>query len=239
MRTIDVKILDPTPERQYPPGYATPGSAGLDLRACIEQRDRAQARARPSWSQRMAIHLGRPGLAAMVLPRSGLGHKHGIVLGNLVGLIDSDYQGQILVSVWNRGTGTFTLQPMERIAQLVIVPVLQVHFNRVEEFDAERARRRRLRQHGQALSQARIRPRSTKGQRRLLALGLSPARERMPACVSLVLVRVGDLARCDTALLLQPQEVTTLRISSWLMVVPNAPMVPPSDRLLMPPAMVA
>ena len=106
----------------------------------------------------MAIHLGDPGLAAVVLPRSGLGHKHGIVLGNLVGLIDSDYQGQILVSVWNRGQAVFTLKPMERIAQLVIVPVLQVKFNVVDGVRRKRARRRWLRQHRQALIELRLAP---------------------------------------------------------------------------------
>lgn len=131
--TIDIKILD---ERLagFPPTYATPGAAGLDLRACLS----APLRLEPGRSELvptgLAIHLADTGLAAMVLPRSGLGHKHGIVLGNLVGLIDSDYQGQIMVSVWNRGAEPFTLNPMERIAQLVVVPVLQVRFNRVEEF---------------------------------------------------------------------------------------------------------
>ncbi len=134
MRTIDVKILDPR-LNDYPPAYATPGSAGLDLRACIDatlEIHPGQTELVPSG---MAIHLADPGLAAIVLPRSGLGHKHGIVLGNLVGLIDSDYQGQILVSVWNRGQAVFPLKPMERIAQLLIVPVLQVKFNVVGEFE--------------------------------------------------------------------------------------------------------
>jgi dUTP pyrophosphatase len=135
MRSVDVKILDPR-LRDFPPQYATPGAAGLDLRACID----ATVEIKPGQTELipsgMAIHLDDPGLAAVVLPRSGLGHKHGIVLGNLVGLIDSDYQGQILVSVWNRGGAAFTLHPMERIAQLVIVPVLQVKFNVVEEFVA-------------------------------------------------------------------------------------------------------
>jgi dUTP pyrophosphatase len=134
METINVKILDPR-LREQPPTYATPGSAGLDLRACIE----SPIVLRPSQTELIpsgvAIHLSNPGLAAVVLPRSGLGHKHGIVLGNLVGLIDSDYQGQIFVSVWNRGTTSFTLEPMERIAQLVVLPVLQVAFNVVQEFD--------------------------------------------------------------------------------------------------------
>ena len=125
MKTIDVKILDERLRDQLP-RYATPGSAGLDLRACIDAPltlapgpDRAD-------SPGIAIHLADPGLAAMILPRSGLGHKHGIVLGNLVGLIDSDYQGQIFVSTWNRGSAPFTIDPMERLAQLVIVPVVQV-----------------------------------------------------------------------------------------------------------------
>jgi dUTP pyrophosphatase len=133
MRSIDVKILDPR-LRDNLPSYATSGAAGLDLRACIDaalELHPGQTQLVPSG---LAIHLSDPGLAAVVLPRSGLGHKHGIVLGNLVGLIDSDYQGQILVSVWNRGTTSFVLQPMERIAQLVIVPVLQVRFNPVAEF---------------------------------------------------------------------------------------------------------
>lgn len=134
MQTIDVRILDAR-LRDQPPAYATPGSAGLDLRACID----APIELRPGQTELIpsgiAIHLADPGLAAVVLPRSGLGHKHGIVLGNLVGLIDSDYQGQIFVSAWNRGTATFTLAPMERIAQLVVVPVLQVAFNVVQEFE--------------------------------------------------------------------------------------------------------
>jgi dUTP diphosphatase len=133
MRSIDVKILDPRLHDNLP-NYATAGAAGLDLRACIDaaiELNPGQTQLVPSG---LAIHLSDPGLAAVVLPRSGLGHKHGIVLGNLVGLIDSDYQGQILVSMWNRGTASFVLQPMERIAQLVIVPVLQVRFNPVAEF---------------------------------------------------------------------------------------------------------
>ncbi|HOG04570.1 MAG TPA: dUTP diphosphatase [Accumulibacter sp.] len=132
---VDVKLLDPR-LRDSPPHYATAGSAGLDLRACIA----APADIRPGETllipTGMAIHLADPGLAAMILPRSGLGHKHGIVLGNLVGLIDSDYQGEIMVSTWNRGLQTFTLQPLERLAQLVIVPVLQMRFNVVEDFAA-------------------------------------------------------------------------------------------------------
>jgi dUTP pyrophosphatase len=134
MRTIDVKILD-VRLGDTPPAYATTGSAGLDLRACIEQPIEFTPGRTELIPTGVAIHLADPGLAAMVLPRSGLGHKHGIVLGNLVGLIDSDYQGQIMVSVWNRGSSTFTLNPLERIAQLVIVPVLQVQFNPVSEFE--------------------------------------------------------------------------------------------------------
>jgi dUTP pyrophosphatase len=133
MRTIDVKILDPRLLDNLP-AYATPGSAGLDLRACIDEPIELAAGASHLVPSGMAIHLRDPGLAAMVLPRSGLGHKHGIVLGNLVGLIDSDYQGQLFVSVWNRGSQPFVLQPMERIAQLVIVPVVQVQFNAVPQF---------------------------------------------------------------------------------------------------------
>ena len=133
MHRIDVRLLDPR-LKDTPPHYATPGSAGLDLRACIEGPIRIHPGETVLIPTGIAIHLSDPGLAAMILPRSGLGHKHGIVLGNLVGLIDSDYQGQVLVSIWNRGSAHFTLNPMERIAQLVIVPVLQVGFNLVEEF---------------------------------------------------------------------------------------------------------
>jgi dUTP pyrophosphatase len=135
MKRIDVRILDARLKDQMP-AYATPGSAGLDLRACIDQPVAlapGQSELIPSG---LAIHLDDPGLAAVVLPRSGLGHKHGIVLGNLIGLIDSDYQGQVFVSLWNRGAQPFALKPMERIAQLVIVPVVQVAFNVVEEFQA-------------------------------------------------------------------------------------------------------
>jgi dUTP pyrophosphatase len=135
MHRIDVKILD-NRLRDSPPHYATPGSAGLDLRACIEAPLHLAPGQTTLVATGMAIHLADPGLAAMILPRSGLGHKHGIVLGNLVGLIDSDYQGELMVSVWNRGHQSFTLNPLDRIAQLVIVPVLQVSFNVVEEFDA-------------------------------------------------------------------------------------------------------
>ena len=133
MKKIDVKILDPRIKDQLP-HYATPGSAGLDLRACIEapiNLKPGQAELVPSG---IAIHLDDPRLAAIILPRSGLGHKHGIVLGNLVGLIDSDYQGQIFVSVWNRGQQNFVLNPLERIAQLVVLPVMQVGFNIVSDF---------------------------------------------------------------------------------------------------------
>jgi len=133
MRTVDLKILDPRLAENMP-AYATPGSAGFDLRACIDRTLELKPGQTELVPTGIAIHLADSGLAAMVIPRSGLGHKHGIVLGNLVGLIDSDYQGQIFVSVWNRGGAGFTLQPLERIAQLVIVPVLRVRFNRVEEF---------------------------------------------------------------------------------------------------------
>jgi dUTP pyrophosphatase len=134
MIKIDIKILDPRLNDQLP-AYATSGSAGLDLRACIDQVmtiEPGEANLIPTG---IAIHLVDPGLAAMVLPRSGLGHKHGIVLGNLVGLIDSDYQGQIFVSCWNRGHVPFPLNPLERIAQLVVVPVVQVGFNVVNDFE--------------------------------------------------------------------------------------------------------
>ena len=134
MKKIDIKILDARLNEQLP-AYATPGSAGLDLRACIEQPLTINPGGTCLIPTGIAIHLADTGLAALVLPRSGLGHKHGIVLGNLVGLIDSDYQGQILVSCWNRGQTTFHLNPLERIAQLVIVPVIQVEFNRVDNFD--------------------------------------------------------------------------------------------------------
>jgi dUTP pyrophosphatase len=135
VRRLEVRILDPR-IRDSLPHYATPGAAGLDLRACLD----APLALQPGDSQLVpcgiAIHLGDPGLAAVVLPRSGLGAKHGIVLGNLVGLIDSDYQGQIFVSAWNRGKAAFTIQPLERIAQLVVVPVVQVEFEVVEQFAA-------------------------------------------------------------------------------------------------------
>ena len=132
---VDIKILDAR-LRDNMPSYATPGSAGLDLRACID----APVTLEPGQWQLiptgMAMYLKDPGYAAMILPRSGMGHKHGIVLGNLVGLIDSDYQGQLMVSAWNRSQTAFTLQPMDRLAQLVIVPVVQPSFNVVDEFEA-------------------------------------------------------------------------------------------------------
>ncbi|WP_153131370.1 dUTP diphosphatase [Dechloromonas hortensis] len=137
MHRIDVKILD-NRLRDNPPHYATPGSAGLDLRACLDAPLHVAPGQTTLVPTGMAIHLADPGLAAMILPRSGLGHKHGIVLGNLVGLIDSDYQGELMVSVWNRGHDSFTLNPLDRIAQLVVVPVLQVGFNIVDEFDASK-----------------------------------------------------------------------------------------------------
>ena len=135
MHRIDVKLLDER-LKTHPPAYATDGAAGLDLRACLPGPITLHPGETTLVPSGLAIHLADPGLAAMVLPRSGLGHKHGIVLGNLVGLIESDYQGQIFVSVWNRGRASFTIQPMERIAQLVVVPVLQVGFNLVDSFDA-------------------------------------------------------------------------------------------------------
>ena len=130
---IDVKVLDPRLAGQLP-AYATPGSAGLDLRACLDAPLILEPNAWQLIPTGFAIHLADPNYAALILPRSGLGHKHGIVLGNLVGLIDSDYQGQLMVSAWNRSDVEFTLQPMERLAQLVIVPVVQAQFNVVSEF---------------------------------------------------------------------------------------------------------
>ena len=135
MHPIDVKLLDPR-LHQTPPQYATAGSAGLDLRACIAEPLTLNPGDTQLIPTGMAIHLDDPRMAAMILPRSGLGHKHGIVLGNLVGLIDSDYQGEIMVSAWNRGKDAFTIAPLDRIAQLVVVPVLQVKFNLVDEFGA-------------------------------------------------------------------------------------------------------
>ncbi|MBP7546848.1 MAG: dUTP diphosphatase [Corallincola sp.] len=136
MTRLQVRILDPRIGTDYPlPAYATPGSAGMDLRACIDgplQLAPGQTSLLPTG---IAIHIADPGLAAVILPRSGLGHKHGIVLGNLVGLIDSDYQGQLMVSCWNRGQEPFTVQPGDRIAQLVLVPVVQAEFAIVDSFD--------------------------------------------------------------------------------------------------------
>ena len=135
MKNIDCKILDAR-MKDFLPAYATPGSAGLDLRACIDEAITIEPGQTVLVPTGLAIHVGDPGYAAMILPRSGMGHKYGIVLGNLVGLIDSDYQGQLMVSTWNRGQNAFTLNPMERLAQLIIVPVLQVGFNIVDEFDS-------------------------------------------------------------------------------------------------------
>jgi len=135
MTVIDVKVLDAR-MAEWLPAYATPGSAGLDLRACLDAPlvlAPGQAELFPTG---LAIHIGDPGLAAMLLPRSGLGHKHGIVLGNLVGLIDSDYQGPLMVSCWNRGGAAFTIAPLDRIAQMIIVPVVQAAFRRVEDFES-------------------------------------------------------------------------------------------------------
>lgn len=132
---IDVKILDPRMAEQLPQ-YATPGSAGLDLRACLDAAVVLEPNAWQLIPTGLAIHIADPGYAALILPRSGLGHKHGIVLGNLVGLIDSDYQGQLMVSAWNRSPTAYTLQPMERLAQLVIVPVVQAQFHVVHDFAA-------------------------------------------------------------------------------------------------------
>ncbi|MDF3085387.1 dUTP diphosphatase [Burkholderia sola] len=130
---LDLKILDAR-MRDYLPAYATTGSAGLDLRACLDAPVTLQPGETTLVPTGLAIHLADPGYAALILPRSGLGHKHGIVLGNLVGLIDSDYQGQLMVSTWNRGPTAFVLNPFERLAQLVIVPVVQAQFNIVDEF---------------------------------------------------------------------------------------------------------
>ncbi len=135
MLSIDIKIIDPRMAGLLP-AYATPGSAGLDLRACLTEPLTLQANAWQLVPTGIAIYLKDPAYAALILPRSGLGHKHGIVLGNLVGLIDSDYQGQLMVSAWNRSDTAFTIEPMERIAQLVIVPVLQASFHVVNEFPA-------------------------------------------------------------------------------------------------------
>lgn len=135
MKSVALKILDER-MREFLPAYATPGAAGLDLRACLESPLTLEPGATALVPTGLAIHIGDPGYAAMILPRSGLGHKHGIVLGNLVGLIDSDYQGQLMVSTWNRGDTAFTLQPMDRLAQMVIVPVAQVAFEVVSDFQA-------------------------------------------------------------------------------------------------------
>jgi dUTP pyrophosphatase len=135
MHAIDLQVLDARMAEQIP-AYATPGSAGLDLRACLDEAIVLAPGQTTLIPTGLAIHIADPGLAALILPRSGLGHKHGIVLGNLVGLIDSDYQGQLMVSCWNRGQSEFTIQPFERIAQLVIVPVVQASFRRVDSFDA-------------------------------------------------------------------------------------------------------
>ncbi|HEY4067094.1 MAG TPA: dUTP diphosphatase [Burkholderiaceae bacterium] len=134
MTSVDVKVLDARLADQLP-AYATPGSAGLDLRACVTEALVLAPGETALIPTGLSIHLADPGLAAMILPRSGLGHKHGIVLGNLVGLIDSDYQGPLMVSCWNRGNAAFTILPLERIAQLVIVPVVQASFRVVTEFD--------------------------------------------------------------------------------------------------------
>jgi dUTP pyrophosphatase len=135
MTVIDLKVLD---ERVADclPAYATPGSAGLDLRACLDEPLLIQPGQTVLIPTGLSVHIADPGLAAMILPRSGLGHKHGIVLGNLVGLIDSDYQGPLMVSCWNRGSADFAIAPLERIAQMVIVPVVQAVFRRVDEFGA-------------------------------------------------------------------------------------------------------
>ena len=131
---LDLKILDARMRDQLP-AYATTGSAGLDLRACLDEPLTLKPGETALVPTGLAIHVGDPGYAALILPRSGLGHKHGIVLGNLVGLIDSDYQGQLMISTWNRGESTFVLNPMERLAQLVIVPVVQAEFNIVDDFE--------------------------------------------------------------------------------------------------------
>ncbi len=135
MLPIDIRLLDPR-LKETPPHYATPGSAGLDLRACLADPLLIQPGETHLIPTGIAIHLKDPGFAALILPRSGLGHKHGIVLGNLVGLIDSDYQGEIMVSAWNRSAQSFTLNPLDRLAQLVVVPVCQMAFNVVDEFES-------------------------------------------------------------------------------------------------------
>lgn len=136
MKKIDIKILDPRIGHEFPlPAYATSGSAGLDLRACLDSAIGLAPGETTLIPTGLAIHIADAALAAVILPRSGLGHKHGVVLGNLVGLIDSDYQGQLMVSVWNRSQTSFTIEPGERIAQMVFVPVIQAEFNLVTEFD--------------------------------------------------------------------------------------------------------
>lgn len=136
MHALQAKILDPRIGSEFPlPQYATPGSAGLDLRAMLEQDTVIQPGETLLIPTGLSVYIGDPGLAALILPRSGLGHKHGIVLGNLVGLIDSDYQGPLMVSCWNRGQNAFKIEVGERLAQLVLVPVVQAHFELVEEFD--------------------------------------------------------------------------------------------------------
>jgi len=139
VRAIQLKILDPRVGRDLPlPAHATEGSAGLDLRACIDEPLELEPGSAALIPTGIAIHIADPGLAAMILPRSGLGHKHGIVLGNLTGLIDSDYQGQIFVSCWNRGQARYTIAPGERIAQMIFVPIVQAQFEVVEEFEESR-----------------------------------------------------------------------------------------------------
>ncbi|WP_026971204.1 dUTP diphosphatase [Aliagarivorans marinus] len=140
MKQIELKILDARIGNEFPlPDYATPGSAGMDLRACLDEAVSLEPGQTQLLPTGLAIHIADPSLAATILPRSGLGHKHGIVLGNLVGLIDSDYQGQLMVSCWNRGQDSFTIEPGERIAQLVFVPIVQAQFEIVEDFaDSER-----------------------------------------------------------------------------------------------------
>jgi dUTP pyrophosphatase len=136
MHALQAKILDPRLGSEFPlPQYATPGSAGLDLRAMLKQELALEPGQTVLIPTGLSIYIGDPGLAAMILPRSGLGHKHGIVLGNLVGLIDSDYQGELMVSCWNRGQSAFNIAIGERIAQLILVPVVQAHFELVEQFD--------------------------------------------------------------------------------------------------------
>lgn len=137
MHSVQLKILDPRIGKEFPlPQYATDGAAGLDLRACLDEHLHMEAGETHLVPTGIAIHIGDPGIAAMLLPRSGLGHKHGVVLGNLVGLIDSDYQGQVFASMWNRGHNTFTIEPGDRICQMVFVPIVQTHFEVVDEFEA-------------------------------------------------------------------------------------------------------